>query len=303
MRSSKYFLGVTALLMVTQLVTSGVTSAKEPLVPAAAKGVSSIADVAGFACVRSGTPREATRDEALTDAKQKGREYVISLIKARSTSKKGSRKADLVSAYANGTVQVIGEPKEKWFKDPAQGECCEVQVKMEVIPEGKKIETLVKNMAADDPSVPLLVKVWTDKSSYKEGDKFRVFIKSNKSFYGTVVYQDASGTKVQLLPNPYRKENYFEGNKEYELPSAADKYDLIVTPPFGGEKITVFASTSPLGELTTEPAGKVFLVTGSQEQIAARTRSIKFVPKNNESESPKSAEFFEATAELSTGKK
>ena len=303
MKSINHFFGVTVVVMAILMTISGVTSAKEPIAPALAKGVSSIADVAGFACVRSDMSREATREEAMTDAKQKAREYVISLIKARTATKKGSRKSDMVSAYVNGTIRVLGEPKEKWFKDPTQGECCEVQVKMEVIPEGKKIETLVKNMAANDPSVPLMVKVWTDKSSYKEGDKFRVFIKSNKSFYGTVVYQDASGTKVQLLPNPYRKENYFEGNKEYELPSAADKYDLVVTPPFGGEKITVFASTSPLGELNTEPAGKVFLVTGSQEQIAATTRSIKFVPKNNETGTPKAAEFFEATAELSTGKK
>lgn len=267
------------------------------------KGTSSmVVDVAGVACTVSGKSREATLEEALADARQKGHDYVISLLKAREKQKKGAHKSELVSAYAKGTVRVVGEPKNKWFKDPAQGECCEVMVKVEAIPAGKEIATVIKKVSPADPSDPLVVKVWTDKSSYKDGEKFRVFIKSNKSFYGTVVYQDASGQKVQLLPNPYQKDNYFAGDKLYELPGAADKYDLIVTPPLGGEKITVFASTSPVGELSTEPAGKVYLVTGSQEQIANSTRSIRFAPRNNEPTSKNSAEFFEATTELVTVK-
>ena len=53
---------------------------------------------------------------------------------------------------------------------------------------------------------------------------------------------------VQILPNPYRNENYFQGGAVYEIPSGNDRFDLEISPPFGKENITVYASTSPLGQ-------------------------------------------------------
>jgi hypothetical protein len=54
-----------------------------------------------------------------------------------------------------------------------------------------------------------------------------------------------AGIRVQLLPNSYRAENYFNGGVVYEVPSGNDRFDLEVSPPFGKENIFVYASSSP----------------------------------------------------------
>ena len=297
----RFYFVKAALTIVLVCVVGGPASATESAATSAAKGTASIvADVVGFACLEGKRSRDKAVQMAMADAIQKGREYVVSLVEAKTTLEAGKPKAELVSAYANGTIRVIKEPIENWYKDPAMGECFEVQVQVEAVPNEEEMAKMVGTLPPDDPAAPLIVKVWTDRESYKEGDKFRVKLKSNKSFYGTVVYQDASGTRVQLLPNPYRKDNFFVGNRLYELPDAADKYELVVSPPFGGERVTVYASTEPVGELSTEPAGKVYLLTEGREQNERRSRSIKFAPKDAAG-APKAAEFFEATADLSTG--
>jgi len=113
---------------------------------------------------------------------------------------------------------------------------------------------------ADDPSAPLHVKVWTDKNEYERGDKMRIYIKGNKPFYACVIYKDAAGEMVQLLPNPYRNENYFQGGVVYEIPSGNDKFDLEISPPFGEENISVYASTSPLGDIDLHSQGGVYFL-------------------------------------------
>lgn len=256
--------------------------------------------VVGFACAGAGTSRAQVPQAALVDARQKGRDYAVSEIESKTTLESGTPRVDLMNAYANGTIRELGRPAEKWYNDPVQGDCCEVEVQLEAIPKAEEMAKMAAKFSPDDPRAPLTVQVWTDQKIYQEGEKFKVHLKANKSFYGTVVYQDAGGARVQLLPNPYRKQNFFAGNTLYELPDAEDKYELVVTPPLGGEKITVYASNSPLGELSTEAAGNVYLVTGSQQQNELRTRSIRFAPKAGATGTATAAEFFEASTELTT---
>src|SRR3989338_8007685 len=126
--------------------------------------------------------------------------------------------------------------EKKWYKDGSLGDCMKVKIKAEVIPDEKGMEKIAQNKeAVDDPSAPLHINVWTDKKGYKGGERINVYIKRNKPFYGRVVYKDAGGDMVQLLPNPYRKENYFNGGTIYEIQSGEDKFDMEVSPPFGQE--------------------------------------------------------------------
>jgi hypothetical protein len=282
------------------LVGASLAAAAEPSSASVSSGTASIVvTVVGFACGGGGSSRSKVISDAIADARRKGREYAVSEIESKTTLESGVPGVDLMNAYANGTVRELAKPMEKWYKDPVQGDCCEVEARLEAIPKVEEIARVAGRISPDDPRAPLLVQVWTDQKVYQEGEKFKVHLKANKSFYGTVVYQDASGARVQLLPNPYRKDNFFAGNTLYELPDAGDKYDLVVTPPLGGEKITVYASNNPLGELNTEPAGKVYLVTGNQDQNALRTRSIRFAPREGGA-GPSSAEFYEASTELTT---
>lgn len=287
----------------TALAVTSVACADEGAGANYGAGASSIVvNMVGFACGGSGKSRSKLVSEALADAKEKAREYAVSAVESKTTVESGVPSKELMNAYSRGAIRELATPIESCYRDKKQGQCCEVEARLEALPRSEEMAKAAAKIAPDNPNAPLMVQVWTDQKVYKEGEKFKVFVKANKSFYGTVVYQDASGAKLQLLPNPYRSNNFFAGNTLYELPSADDKYDLVVTPPLGGEKITVYASNTPLGELNTEPAGKVYLVTGNQEQNAARTRSIKFAPREGNAGKPLAAEFFEASTELITAR-
>ncbi|MBI5195368.1 MAG: DUF4384 domain-containing protein [Nitrospirae bacterium] len=183
--------------------------------------------------------------------------------------------------------------EKKWYKDESLGDCFKVKIKAEVIPDEKAIENISKNkQMTDDPSAPLSINVWTDKKEYKGSDKIRVYIRGNKPFYARVVYKDAGGNMVQLLPNPHRDNNYFNGGTIYELPSGEDKFELEVTPPFGEEDIIVYASTSPLGDISVEAQGGVYQVKTGAGGVGDRTRGVKIKEKTGSKEGMPS-EFFE----------
>ncbi len=207
---------------------------------------------------------------------------------------------DLVSAYANATVKIIKELEKNWYKDVNAGDCFRVKIKVEVIPDEKAMEKVSKRKdIVDNPSALLHVRLWTDKKEYKSGDRMRIYIKGNKPFYARVIYKDAAGEMVQILPNPYRNENYFQGGVIYEIPSGNDKFDLEISPPFGEENITVYASTSPLGEIDLHARGGVYFVKTKANDIGARTRGIKLTGKSTD-KSGYASEFYEDKAEVKT---
>ena len=128
----------------------------------------------------------------------------------------------------------------------------------------------------------------------------RIYLKGNKPFYGKVVYKQADGSVVQLLPNPYRDQHYFNGGVVYELPSGEDRFDMEVTAPFGSESLTVYASTVPTGSLDVTPSGAVFSVTNRAADVPFATRGIKFMQKGEGSGKQAAAEFAEAGVMVAT---
>ncbi|HCX90297.1 MAG TPA: hypothetical protein DHT43_07230, partial [Deltaproteobacteria bacterium] len=145
----------------------------------------------------------------------------------------------------------------------------------------------------------LIVNVWTDKKEYQSGEKIRIYIKGNKPFYAVVLHKDVKGELLQLLPNPYRKENYFNGGVIYEIPSGNDRFELEVSPPFGEESVSVYASTSPLGDINVKDIGGVYQVKTRHDDIGDRTRGVKLKEKTG---SNAASEFFEERATLKTGR-
>jgi hypothetical protein len=171
---------------------------------------------------------------------------------------------------------------------------------VEVIPDETAMAARAKSSQdalESDPTSPLSVRVWTDKKEYMQGERIKVFVKGNKPFYANVIYKQADNTLLQLLPNPHRNQNYFNGGVLYEIPSGDDRFDLIVSAPFGPENITVYASTSPLGDLDTMPTGGVYSIANKFSDISRTTRGVKFVQKGS---GHAVAEFAEATATATT---
>jgi hypothetical protein len=264
---------------------------------------STITESEGYACMGEDKSRKQTEQTAMADAKRKAIEQASTYIKSETHVKDFELERDLVSAYANATVRIIQEMEKGWYKDPSAGDCYKIKIKAEVIPDEKAMEKVAKSkQVTDDPSAPLSVQVWADKKEYRSGEKMKVYIKGNKPFYAMVIYRDAGGRNIQLLPNPYRSENYFNGGVIYELPSGNDRFELEVSPPFGEENIIVYASTSPLGNIELESLGGVYQVKTMAKDIGDKTRGVKIIEKVGSAKEISASEFFEEKAVVKTAR-
>jgi hypothetical protein len=254
--------------------------------------------------------RRDTEKEAKADARRNAVENARTLIKSHTQVKDFQVEKDLIDAYAQAKVSVVEELKEGagWHKDASSGDCYKYRIKAEVTPDEQAMEQIIKKGSLeDDASAPLNVRVWTDKKAYVQGEAIRIYLKGNRPFYARILYRDAGGQTIQILPNPYRQDNYFQGGVVYELPEGnKDRYHLEVAPPFGAEQVILHASTAPLGGLDLQAAGSVYGVKTAMRDIGVKSRSIKIVgdaaPGSKTAAKPSGAEFVESKAELKTGK-
>ena len=235
--------------------------------------------------------REEARASAKREASEKGETYIKSLTKVENFQ----LSYDIIWGETEGYVRII-ESKDYgitadnryhyWIK--AEVKYC---LKSDVIPTPIDIKT--------NKQAPLTVSVWTEKDEYVQDEEIRIFIKGNKDFYAKIIYEDATGNLLQLLPNQYRKNNLFKANELYSIPDQQDNFVLKVQPPFGAEKITLFASNTILGETPVEPYGNsIYHVQNELKKDYSRiTRGVRISTSE-----PKShvAEFYEANCTLST---
>lgn len=267
---------------------------------------STIVDVDGNACMGDDKSRKQTEQAAMADAKRSAAERALTYLKSETEVKNMTVETDLVNVYAQATVRIIQELEKNWFRDANSGDCFRIRIKAEIVPDEKAMEKAFKVMDfADNPGAPLKVQLWTDKPEYKQGEKIKLFVKGNKPFYARVLYKDTRGQIVQILPNPYRMDNYFQGGLVYELPEGnKDRFRLMVYPPFGSEQIILYASTVPLGDLDLESSGVVYDVKTKERDIGITSRGLKIVgndrPGGVSASRPPGAEFVESNAELKT---
>lgn len=268
---------------------------------------STITEAEGRACLGDDRSRKQTEAAALAEAKRMAVEYAATFIESETRVADMVLEKDLLAAYAHAEVKLLGEPEKNWYHDPAAGECLQVRIKAEVVPDLKAMSKLADNTAlADDPAAPLAVRAWTDKKEYRAGEKIKVYLKGNKPFYARLLYRDAAGATIQLLPNPHRGDHYFNGGVIYEVPGGGDQFELEVAPPFGEENLIVYASTAPLGEIGLAAQGGVYQVTTKAKEIGTLTRGIRLKAKGEEAPAaapaPAASEFYEAATAVKTGK-
>ncbi len=265
-------------------------------------GQSTIVDVDGNACMGDEKSRKQTEQTALTDAKRRAVEFASTYVRSETAMKDFVVEKDLLAAYAHAEVKIIQELEKTWYKDPSSGDCYRMKIKAEVTPDEKAMQKITagKNVI-DDPAAPLNVQVWTGKKDYKQGEKIKIYLKGNKPFYARLLYKDTGGNFVQLLPNPFRKENYFNGGVIYELPSGNDRFDLEVSPPFGREDVILYASTAQLGNLRLDTRGEVYQVKTDVRDIGIHTRGVKIL-QTADGKAKSAAEFFEEKTAVNTGR-
>jgi hypothetical protein len=269
-----------------------------------------ITESEGRACMEKRRTRTQVEESVTDMARRNAIENAIQYLKDNSTDSEA--KEQLLSSLKNASVKIINMLERKWTNENGQ-ECFSIAIQAEVIPEAKitqkatrGLNILRKETESTKYSATMNVEVWTDRTEYKEGDEVTIFLKGNKPFYARVIYRDASGNILQLLPNPYRSNNYFEGDTTYRIPSDYDKFKLEVSPPFGHEEIIVYASTSQLGEIELESAGDVYSVKLSSDEIARKTRGVGGVREMQTKQSKpvqqkkQISEFSESSASIRT---
>jgi len=263
---------------------------------------STIVDVDGNACMGDDKSRKQTEQAAMADAKRNAAERALTYLKSETQVKDSAVEKDLISAYAQATVKVIQELEKAWVKDASAGDCYRIRIKAEIVPDDKAMKKAAQTKdSADDPAAPLRVKLWTDKQTYRQGEKVKIYLKGNKPFHARILYKDAAGHLLQLLPNPHRSENYFNGGVVYEIPSGKDRFDLEVSPPFGQEDILIYAGTAPLGDLNLSPQGDVYQVLSKSADVPRLTRGLKIQEKVSGSKDLPS-EFSEEALSIRTGR-
>lgn len=261
-------------------------------------GQSTITTAGGYACMGDDKSKKQTESEALANAKRNAAENASTYITSETKVKNLELEKDLINAYARAEVKVIEVTDKSWYRDAASGDCYKMQIKAEVIPDEKSLtQSWAGKGMLDDPAAPLHIQMWTDKKEYRSSEKIKIFIRGNRPFFARILYKDVKGFLLQLLPNPHRKDNYFQGGVIYELPAGTDEYDLTVTPPFGRESIIVYASTEPQGDVNVESAGSVYQVLSKPEVAGIQTRGIKFSKKEKTASG-----FYEASLDVNTSR-
>jgi len=263
---------------------------------------STITDAEGYACMGADKSRRQTEQQALSEAKRNAVEKTLTYIKSETTVKDFQFEKDVIGAYANAAIKIVQELEKGWYKDASSGDCYRLRIKAEVTPDEKAMQKISEGKNVnEDPSAPLTVQVWTGKKEYKQGEKIKIYIKGNKPFYAKILYKDAGGNIVQLLPNPFKKDNYFNGGVIYELPSGNDRFDLEVSPPFGREDVILYASTAQLGDLRLDTRGEVYQVKTEAKDIGINTRGVK-ISQTADNRTKSAAEFFEEKTVVTTGR-
>ena len=266
---------------------------------------SSIHEVDGYAYLSEKMTLEQVRNLAVTTAKRQAVERAKTYIESKTTIENFEVIQDQIKGKSQGTVTVL-EMKDLGVEDNTRYHVwIKAEVEYGIKPSGMEAgENLPDDLSAIhlDPHAPLTVRVWTSKKEYREGDHITVYMQGNRDFYARIVDITSSGDIIQILPNDYRQQDRFEAGRIYEIPGKGDRFDLKVTPPFGEDRIVVYASEVPLGNVAMSSAGSgLGAFGGTRESLGIRTRGISVTAAEGNGPSHSGAAFYESTWKLRTG--
>ena len=99
---------------------------------------------------------------------------------------------------------------------------------------------------ASTPNVggALAVVAWVDRpdSTYALGETVRMFVRTNKDAYVTVLNVDVNGETTVLFPNRFQKANFVRANQSLEV-AGRSQSRVVVTGSVGTELLKAIAST------------------------------------------------------------
>jgi hypothetical protein len=301
-----------AVLMLTGMLAIGggatTVLAGPPAIGSDGGKHSCIQEVDGYAYLSEERTLSETRSAAFANAKRQAVEMARTYIESRTKVENFVLEFDEVTAASGGSVTVL-EQKDLGVEDNKRYHVwirAEVTYGVSIKPDGnkKKAEGTSVSGHAVAAGAPLTVTVWTPKQHYIAGEKIEIFVQGNRDFYARIVDLTSSGEIIQLLPNDYRQANKFKGGVVYKIPGEGDRFDLTVSPPFGHDRIVVYASEVPLGKVNTEKMGNgLRKYAGDAGSLAAKTRGISVVAarKKAAAGAGSGVAFYEGNWNITTG--
>lgn len=120
------------------------------------------------------------------------------------------------------------------------------------------------------------VEVFTDKGNcnilYTEDDEMKLYLKVNHECFIRMIYTLADGTKALLMDN-----HFIDAPKVNRIYQIAESF--VCAPPFGVERLNVFASTVEFPPLAIEEIQGYQIITNNTKEIAKITRGFKIAEK------------------------
>lgn len=85
--------------------------------------------------------------------------------------------------------------------------------------------------------------------TFMDGDSISFLMSLDSDAYVMVIYQNARGELIQLVPNKRRQAYFLKTGLFIPLPDASDPFVFKIRPPFGREVVWAFASDVAMPEL------------------------------------------------------
>ncbi len=271
---------------------------------------SCIQEVDGYAYLSEEKTLSESRAAAFANAKRQAIEMARTYIESKTKVADFVLEFDEVVTESGGAVTVL-EQKDLGVEDNKRYHVwirAEVEYGLKVKPDRAEEQSAGTSVSGHTvvSGGPLTVYVWTSKQQYRAGENIEIFVQGNRDFYAKIIDVTSGGDIVQLLPNDYRQVNQFKSGVVYKIPDEGDRFELTVAPPFGQDRIIVYASEVPLGHVTTEKTGNgLRRYTGDTRSFAAKTRGISIVGNQKKSDigdnTGSGAQFYEGAWNISTG--
>ncbi len=81
-----------------------------------------------------------------------------------------------------------------------------------------------------------------DQQLFQKNDILAFLLSLNKDAYIFAIYEDASQQLMQIIPNKNQQNNFYSAGIFIAVPAQGADFQLVVQPPFGKEKLWVFAT-------------------------------------------------------------
>jgi hypothetical protein len=88
-----------------------------------------------------------------------------------------------------------------------------------------------------------------DHQKFNQGDTIAFLVSLDKDAHILMIYQDAENNLIQIIPNRYRQQEQYRAGLFIAVPDSKEPFEFKVQPPFGEEKLWVFASNYKFPDL------------------------------------------------------